>query len=106
MTRNAAKPFSEGCSVTMLASGTDLGAAAHRIPGSIRPLDLGNLTHRTTPPRLLACQAVSTGMVLVSREKSGGHGNTRAGVGIQSSPRMAIASALDGDGDATRFNRY
>ena len=41
MTLNPAKAFGESLGIAMLATGTDLGAAANRIPGGVGPFDFG-----------------------------------------------------------------
>src|SRR5262249_6268562 len=42
---DAAKPLGEGFRVAMSTSGTDFRAATHRIPGCVRPFNLGIIAH-------------------------------------------------------------
>src|SRR5579884_932525 len=48
MARNTAKPLSKCLGVAMQASGTDLCATAHRVPGRIGPFDFGVIAHLIT----------------------------------------------------------
>lgn len=39
MARHAAESFRESLGIAMFATGRDLGAPSHRVPGRVRPLD-------------------------------------------------------------------
>ncbi len=46
MPGDAAKPLGEPFRIAVLAAGGDLGAATHRVPGRVSPLDGASVAHR------------------------------------------------------------
>ena len=54
MAGNAAKALGETLGVTMVTAPRDLGAACHRVPGCVRPLDCRFIAHNDTTLTLYA----------------------------------------------------